>query len=715
LSAQARDTNRSDSVRISVDSVSPSTPTPSQRLKPLTFTLTVTNTTGADLHDVSIVAERDVPIGTPGSQDPQGRLDEALADPTPPSSGLTVTPTKPVKVDLPAGQPVQATFRTTTGIPVEAGLCLCVEAGIYPVFFSAHVVENGVDQLLGVAATYVPSFYSNPAALHVSWVWPLLERPHRLTSETEFTDDLLATSVASGRLSRALAVVEELETQAGPTIPITLLIDPELLDELEVMADAGTPYTVQSADGKAVPGTGQPAAKAWLARLERLLLDHPEVQVQLTPYADPDVESLTARGLTWSAAFPESTNMADRVNAALAGRPIDSTVAWPATGAISSSTLRRLARQGVSTVLLNSSAVTDHSDSAIPPGLARLKGVQGHNVIAGLTSPAIERYVARTVTVDEDGAAALPELIAELAVRVTAQPEVEHALVITAPRYVDPNVDAAVRAITETSRSTFAQPISLRDAVSGQLVSNAPTRLAKVPANATDHPASTLAAASYASDKLRAIASLLDERDAGAAAYEKSLPIAIQRSESSAWREQVNGDAASAYADDLTGFVDNVMSGVHIVRPTSGSYTLASSTSPLPITVENELPYPVYVVIKVHAVRGVPGFAPKDIGRQLVEPSQRHTFNIPTTTEHTGRIQIVVALFTSSGDPLGQSLEMRVHSTALGFIGVVITVVAGAVLGIALLWRLARRVRARRVPEAPPADALPVDQPEPIG
>ncbi len=122
--------------------------------------------------------------------------------------------------------------------------------------------NGGVDQRLGFVATYLPAFYQKPAPDRVTWLWPLIDQPHRLLQDAVFTDDQLAGTVAlGGRLDRALQVVE----QVGPTIPLTLVVDPELIDELAVMA-SNTGYRVQSG-AHTVSGTGRPAAVAWLDRL----------------------------------------------------------------------------------------------------------------------------------------------------------------------------------------------------------------------------------------------------------------------------------------------------------------------------------------------------------------------------------------------------------------------------------------------------------------
>jgi uncharacterized membrane protein YbaN (DUF454 family) len=49
-----------------------------------------------------------------------------------------------------------------------------------------------------------------------------------------------------------------------------------------------------------------------------------------------------------------------------------------------------------------------------------------------------------------------------------------------------------------------------------------------------------------------------------------------------------------------------------------------------------------------------------------------------------------------SGASFGAALPLSIYSSALGTIGVVITVVAGAILLLALAWRFVRRWRHHR-------------------
>ena len=698
-----------DSVLIRVDSVSPSTPTPTTEHSALTIVLTVTNTTSSEIDDFRVLAERGDPIGN------QNALDASIANPVPPTSGLPIPATTPAvdHLTLDAGDSTTVVFSTTTSVVNDGkGLCICANATqswIYPLFFTAHQVQDGVDNLLGLTSTYLPIFYQKPQPVRVSWIWPLLEPPHRFIGDTQFTDDSLAASVSSGRLSRALAVVEEV----GPQVPITLLIDPELLDELEVMSTEQ--YTVLDRDGKTTtPGAGQAAATEWLDRLRNVLQNDPLVSVRLTPYADPDVETLTERQLPWSTFMP--AEMLDRVTNALAGRSLDSSLAWPVTGAIGKPTLHELAHRGVNTFVLDSSAVrTQVPSNAVSPGQVRLQAKT--QVAAVLLSPTIEKYAAKALSANGDGAGAIPPLVSELAVRATQEPDVQHAVTIAAPRYVDPDVTSAVRTIDETTHSLFARPIALSAAVAQSTLFPTTTHtatLGKVPASVTATVPGTMQAASTARDGLKLVRSLLDTaNDPDAAALVAALPGAIQRAESSAWRNPANVKEATRFAGLLNDEFGDFQHGVQFLGPSSGSYTLASNTGPLPITISNKLPYAVRVRVIIRALQ-TSGFSAKPVRVQTIEANSTKTVYVTATAERSGIIKIAVLLKAPNHQPVGVPIQMQVRSTALGFIGVIIMIVAGSVLGIALLWRIVRRMRNRQQPGGPPVDPVRVATPEPV-
>jgi hypothetical protein len=177
------------------------------------------------------------------------------------------------------------------------------------------------------------------------------------------------------------------------------------------------------------------------------------------------------------------------------------------------------------------------------------------------------------------------------------------------------------------------------------------------------------------------------------------LPAAVQRVESSAWRQ--DPAAGVDVAEKLTAHLDSIESGVRIVRPVNGTYTLASSNSPLPVTVENSLAVPVTVSVQVTSVNGLPGFRASPARAQTVAPNTKVIVHVPTRVERTGKFEVQAVLLTPSATQIGDPVFVSVHSTALGTIGVIITIVAAVVLALALVVRLIRRMRRRRPPAAP--------------
>lgn len=673
-----------DVVQVRITDITPTAPSRSETPTPLRISLSLTNTSSEALAAVNVAAFRGEPVGN------QQALDSVIADATPPTDGLKVTPTKPVTVSLPAKASTIAVFSTTISVLNEGGLCQCLDA-VYPL----HLVATADGTAVGSATTFVPSQLQPATKTKVAWVWPLIDRPHRLTEETVFTDDDLAASVAGGRLDRVLQVVERL----GSGVPMTLVADPELLDELQVMATGR--YTVRTTDGT-LPGTGQAAAQAWLDRFAALLVGRPGTHVSLTPFADPDLRSLAGDDLTWVTTLPAA--MARRVSLALAGRALTSDVAWPAGGALPGTALRTLAAGGGRTVVVDSSALRPATRDGIPTALAKVRTDAGTLTAVG-TSPAVQRQVAEAVTAEASataGSTVLPYLVAETTVRSVQSEDDPSYAVLTPPRYVDPDPARAVRAITATSSNPFATPVDVRT-----LGSEPSVRSAKMRASATTAgrslPAANLAADAAAAEALPAITAMLGRsRDARIAVA--GLAYGRQRVASSAWRPlalspfpaATGGEYAAALSERIGTFLD----GVRILTPSSGSgsYTLGSQDSSLPITVENTLPYPVSIVVGVSTRDGLPGYDQTGaLGAQRIAANSKQTVQVPSRLDRSGRIPIEASLAAPSGRPLGVAVQLYVRSTVFGTIGVVITVVAGGVLAVALIVRFGRRLaRLRR-------------------
>jgi hypothetical protein len=694
-SAAHADVPANDTVQVSVLDLNPTTPAAGPKPEPLVVTLELTNTTDQPLTNLTVVGTRGNPISN------QRTLDSAISTVQPPDESLAgrFDPTTPVKVSLDPLASIKVSYASTTSMAgVAAGLCIC-QTRIYPLYFAVHHAgADGADTVLGSTQTFVPAFApdQHAAPTEVSWVWPILEPPHRALADNVFADDRLAGSVAAGgRLDRLLQVVQNV----GGTVPLTLLVDPNLLDELAIMA-AG-PYRVAAtaagsdAGSRTVPGTGTEAAKAWLARFSAALAAAPNLQLSFTPYADPDVDSLARNGLDWATQLPPEVQT--RVSALLGGRSASTGLAWPVHSTLGAAALAALVRNGTRTVIVDDHTLAGGTGgSPLPNALGRLRTAEGSATMA-VTSSTVEQFATAVVSNGANGTALLPQLVSEVAVRAVEDGSRSHYLLITPPRDVDPDPAAATRAIQETSRTTWSRPLTLQAATDsvkpvghGRLTDRS---------NAGGLPISTVNTARYADAAVPTLTGLIPDAKQAADSF-GSVESAVQRSVSSAWRDspQRSAQIASAIRSRVTKLLD----GVHLVRPSTGSYTFGSADSPLPVTIANTLNVTVSVRLSVSTVGGVLGFSADDVGAQTIAPHSKLPLHVPAHIDPVRRIKVNVQLLNGDGGVVGNPLVLSVRSTALGTIGKIITFGAAAVLAAALLLRGARRLRRRR-PAAGPA------------
>ncbi len=679
-------------ITVHIVQMTPTSPRTTAQARQLTVEFDLTNTTGINFTKLTVTGVRGNPISN------QSVLDATIANPGPPdpAQAAVITTKHPVTVSLAPHASTTVDFVTTTGTDYQsAGVCLC-QTRIYPLYFQVHYTpKGGSDVVLGTAQTYLPSFGEGlPRPVQVSWVWPILDRPHRGASATVFTDDTLAGSVAGGRLDHLLQTVEQV-LASDPAMSMTLLVDPDLIDELAVMATGK--YQVQQSGGKLTPGTGGDAANSWLARLRGALDKDPNLQLAFTPYADPNVRSLAANGLHWAQQADAASEQ--RIQTAIGGRSADTDISWPAGASLDGSTLSALIRTGVRAVVISDKSLPGSTHQApTPDALAPLRTAAG-TADAAVISSEIRSYATEVIATNGAGLSDLPKLVAEVAVRAVQQASRSHYVVIAPPRTVDPNPTAASSAILATSRTEWSRPSSLGQAMM-RVTPVAQGGLRALPQHAP-LPEQTITAAHYLADELPTAQSLLTPPlhttttgVTNPAALVSGIAAGLQRSESTEWDSDTA--ASASLAGSLEDTVHRYVNGVRLIHPTQGTYTLGSSSSPLPLTIENTLDVPVSVRVQVSAVGGLPGFSADDLGVQQVGARSRLAVRIPVHVDRAGRIKVQVELTTPLSQVLGEPLQLSVRSTALGSIGKVITFTAAAVLVAALLLRAGRQWRRYR-------------------
>jgi hypothetical protein len=716
-------------VHIEVGRLEPRTLTPDATV---TVTGTLTNAGESPVTDLALRLQRGERMTT------RAELAENDQEPDPATS---VTPGfRPLDGELAPGGELDFTY----SIP-SADLQLTGD-GVYPVLLNVNGTVDDEQRRVGELSTFVVQQSRLPAArTTVAWMWPLVERTPRDASG-DFLDDGLTDVISDGgRLDRALSVVERLPTATGqggvavPSLRVTLAIDPALVEELTVMA-AG-PYPVDGVDGA---GTGTDAAVAFLDRLRALAAVHPVVAL---PYGDVDADALDAAGLSdvvvrslpgtppGTGENPDDDGATEEPAGGTPAEPTDDAggsdvedvgtgigariltdaldveprtdLVWAAGGTLRSATLAMLRTHGIDRAVLGSDALTEGARAAGLSGTTASARTRVSTPDGPLDVLVADSSLGRTA----GGAEATPggdrlaeqRYLADLALITLQAPAGSAPTVLVAPpRDVDAGPDGAGAMMADTAGLPWLRAGTLGGLAASPVTG---TGTASEPRNAVLlDPAGLTAVAEAVATRDDLAGAVVGDPAAALQAYD----AAVSRATSVAWRGDPEGFRAAAA--DVRAAMDRLRSRVTLLAPADGTYSLASSDAPLVLTVVNDLPFTVEVLLDVTA-RGNRGLTIGDIGLQTLAPGERTTLQVPTEVRQTGGFAVTASLSTPSGGPLGDRIDLQVKSTAYGTISLTITIGAAALLGLLFLRRLVlfllRRRRTAGEPAVPDAATQP--------
>jgi hypothetical protein len=620
------------------------------------------------------------------------------------------------------------------------------EPGVYPVMLNVnatlHVGESSVRARVGelhflVTVASVPAAVAGAggggpggAATPVHILWPLADRPHLGVGDV-FVDDSLSREIAGGgRLATALTAVE---VAAPDPALLTIVVDPMLLDELQRMADG---YRTQTDPGSVqarlrptgvVPdtrvGTGQQAAADFLDRLRSLAATY---RVLLLPYGDADLNALTRAGMTDAAAtaVTRGRDVATRVlvrgpQAIAIYQNLITDVALPPGGVMTDATLSLLAGRGETTAVLAPGAVARSGGGAVSDGRVAIGGSSGADdavrgvVAGGARATQFGEILAGTLQM---GTA---EAVSELAADLWTTPAARRTPIVVAPdRRFTANpagLAALSRLVDELATSRTLLPTPLPAVIrSGAAPAAIPVTLAYSAADrAAELPLAYLRRIQGVHQKIDTVRQSLGR--AGAAGPDPrdvtdALADALVPAVSSTWRTAA--DPAANRLETIDATLVWLYGGVQITRD-SGSYTLASSTAPLLLTVRNTLPYQVTVTVAV--VGGAQaGLQATDPGPIAIGAGPRSMpVKLETAVSRSGTFTVYAQLYGMDGAQWSAPVPLTIASRAYGALTVILMATAGGVLVLMVIWRLVQRLRGRvddpgnRLVE--PADHVPDD------
>ena len=663
-------------VKVVIEAITPSVSAPGT---PIEVSGTLVNTNGIPITDLTIRLQRG----------PALESRRALADND--SDPVEVNDSSTAFVDLAmplAGGDVLSFSYTTT--PEALGLS---DSGAYPLLVNVNG-RSGSDPAsrVGEQTLLLPYFDTPPPAItQLSWLWPLVAPPERNAAGT-FTGTELATSLSpGGRLDQALAAIEAAPGRDGSSPapqPVTLAVDPELLESVSVIA-AGDYQLLVIGQQQTTSSVGSIEAANWLARLRALAASLPVVSL---PYADPDIAALISRGEARAVErlLPDGP-VGDLVQQILGVEPVRS-IAWPPEGSAGNpAVLDMLAEHAVTQVVAAEALTflgrpdgpTLNAVSTVETGSGPITALVGDHVLSGLLQTGVS----------EPGGRALSEqrFLAELVVIAAEAPAQSRHLLLTPRRNFDPATGKALMAAA-AQQPWLGQELATN--LDTAVATPAPrTLLSPAPGtNAIPEPQlEPLIGAMRARDDF---ASAMTDPATDLLAIDRALARAatINRGPNSVFGQAAVRDAVLAVA--------GLSATVGILTPASGTYSLASADAPLVLTVFNDNPFIVEVTIRL-APRGAPGVTTTNVVREL--PAQaRTTIAIPANVQRSGAFTVIASASTPAGTPLGTPVPLRVQSTVYGPVALGITFGAAALLVLLFARRSVKYWKRRRSPPPDP-------------
>ncbi|MFI5714868.1 DUF6049 family protein [Nocardia sp. NPDC051750] len=379
-------------LKLSLDSVSPDTVTPTSEPM-LTVTGTVTNIGDRGVDAVTVRVQRSRAVADPSELRTTLKLDQVNYD--------YPTPFQDIAPRLEPGQRQQFTL----SVPLRDGSgesLNITEPGVYPLLLNVNGTPDYGGQarlddarfllpVLGLPAAADGSAPPLPAPANppvsATLLWPLADRPRMVAGQTgeldrtpELTDDELAASLSrGGRLDELVGALESVfgddRGADGPASAVCLAVDPDLLLTVQAMtSDYRVLASPSDPDGATRPGTGTEAAKLWLDRLRNLASSMctvalPFAQVDIAALAAANDPALTTRALEAPASIVDSILNTRSVRG----------VSLPDAGSLDPAAAQLLKSQGFGTTVLASSAVAPEGGVGDPnaavPDLVRLPGV----------------------------------------------------------------------------------------------------------------------------------------------------------------------------------------------------------------------------------------------------------------------------------------------------------------------------------------------------
>ncbi|MEU4091123.1 DUF6049 family protein [Streptomyces sp. NPDC026673] len=680
-------------VDVSVNSLSPSVPAKGDTI---TVTGTVTNRSKHAVSGAHVGVEI-APGGPLGSRSAiSGTSPDAahtLAD------GNEIPGHTASLEDLPAG--ISRGF--TLKVPVKA-LNLGSD-GVYQlgVSLTGQTRNRGYQEILGIERTFLPWYRDGDAKpTRYTFLWPLIDRSHlAVRSESDdqqspiFLDDDLAEDLApGGRLQQMVSL--------GKDLPVTWVIDPDLLATVEAMTRR---YQVAGPDGDldhTTAGTGTDDAKRWLNSLKEAVAGD---EVVALPFADPDIASIAHHGKSVPGTLNQlktATELATTtVETVLNGVVTpDTDVSWPVDGAVDPSIVDVATSAGADKVIVRSDSLGDTGRLTYTPTSARPIGggttavvadaglsqaFQGDMTKAGTATLAIQKYLAQTLMI------------------TMQSPERQRSIVVAPQRMAKASqAQAMAQAITEVARSGWSETADFSAAAKATPDPKANRKVpgaGSYPKRLRKQEMSTAAFQQVQATQVRLddFMALLSQPDR----VRTPFGNALMRSMSTEWRGIPGGSAD--YRAAVSTYLSDLMSLVYLL-PKQGTLTLSGRSGTIPVTVKNELGQTVKgLELRLTSSQGN-SLKPGKSQQVTVEGGHTRSLKFEGTAARNGLNTVTAQLYTADEVKFGEPITFQVDVTSITST-VMLVIAAGLLLLVLAGVRMYHQRKRRAATEDEGGDA----------
>ncbi|WP_411081644.1 DUF6049 family protein [Streptomyces sp. cmx-18-6] len=553
-------------------------------------------------------------------------------------------------------------------------------SGVYQlgVSVSGRTAAAPYEQVLGIQRSFLPwQPEKSDKRTKLTFLWPLIASPH-VTAETRsdeqqtqvFADDDLAKELApGGRLEQMVAL--------GGRLPVTWVIDPDLLASVAAMAGA---YEIRSGE-TTVPGKNQTIARQWLAALGKVVDDD---NVIALPFADPDLASIAHRGKNVSGTLSRLQNAsavaATTVETILHVKP-STDFAWPVNGAVDPGIVDVATSAGAHHVIARSDSFQETGGLPYTPTAARPIGGGTTAVVSDARlSTAFSSSMARADT----STLAVQKFLAQTLALTEQAPDNERSIVVAPQRMpTAAQAQSMARALEGLSGDRWTQPLDL---VSASEVKPDPLAVTEVPrASAYPKKLRRQELPTQAFQDIRITQGSVDSFETILTQPERVVtPFgnAVNRSMSTSWRGRPL--EAESYRDDVRGYLKSLTNEVQLIE--KSDVTLSGRSATIPVTVQNKLVQGVdRLVLRLTSDNIRLKF--NDDGSRTELPvriagGHSQSLKFDTATSANGRAQVTARLFTEDGTPYGKKMTFTVKVSEVT--PTVLLVIAGGLLLLVL-------------------------------